>query len=496
MTPLERFREILQEPDLLTRLRDGVVGDGMMIPGPKGDVPLLYADYTASGRAVDLVEQFIAGQVLPFYANSHTEGSYCGSLMTRLREEARHEIARITGCDDGCRVVFAGAGATAGLNRLVSVLMLPERVAAGEKVVVLVGPYEHHSNLLPWRESGAQVIEIDEAAEGGPDLDGLVRSLSDHANADLLIGAFSAMSNVTGISPDIDDVTRLLKRHGALAIWDYAGGGPYLPMTMGTGAVAKDAIVFSGHKFVGGPGASGVLVLRDGIARRTTPSLTGGGTVRYVSQWSHLYSSDLVAREEAGTPDVIGNIRAALCLMTKEALGQDWIATRNLALRDRALAVWRDNPLIDLLGNPAAHPQVPLFAFRVRDGRGGFLPYQVFTRMLSDLRGIQARGGCACAGPYGHRLLHIDRARSERIRQGILDGAPVEKPGWVRLNLSYVLSDAKADAIITGLDELARQAPALARNYDWDPLTGRVTWARETPADPAPHSAATAPEVV
>jgi selenocysteine lyase/cysteine desulfurase len=349
-------------------------------------------------------------------------------------------------------------------------------VRAGRKVVVLVGPYEHHSNLLPWRESGAEVIEIGEASEGGPDLGHIEAALAENAGADLRIGAFSAASNVTGIITRTDEVTRLLKHHGALAIWDYAGGAPYLPLSMAARSdAAKDAVVLSPHKFPGGPGASGLLIVRNEIAATDRPTAPGGGSVRFVSPWTEDYSPSLVAREEAGTPNVVGDIRAALVLLVKEALGQDLIDARNEALLSRALAKWRDNPFIDILGNMAA-PRLPVFSFRVRDGRGGYVHHQLFTRMLSDYCGIQARGGCACAGPYAHRLLGIDEKRSSELLQAIRSGREIDKPGWVRLNFSYLLGDDQAGSIMDGVDGLSRSAADYASNYDFDSRTARFTF--------------------
>ena len=336
---------------------------------------------------------------------------------------------------------------------------IPALLATGGSAVVLVGPYEHHSNLLPWRESGALVLEIDEAASGGPDLAQLEATLRAHKAADLVVGAFSAMSNVTGIVTDTDVVTRLLKRHGAVAVWDYAGGAPYLEMQMQTAPdAAKDAIVFSPHKFPGGPAASGVLAIRDSLIRRDSPTLPGGGTVAYVSSATHVYLADVVAREEAGTPNTVGDIRAALVLLIKEAVGQDWITARNAELRAQALAVWQHNPGLQLLGNLSARETMPIFAFRPRDAKGELICHHEFTRLLSDISGIQARSGCACAGPYGHHLLEVSASRSGEILAEISAGHAVDKPGWVRVNLSYLLSDDKARAIIQGIDDLARNA--------------------------------------
>lgn len=474
MSPLDEFARSLRRPDLRAWIRAGLIGDDVEIDGPYGRKPLLYADYVASGRALVQVEDFIRDRALPYYANSHTRASFCGAYTTRLREAARAEIARITGADNGCSVIFTGAGTTAGINRIVGLLDLPAMARAGRRAVVLIGPYEHHSNLLPWRESGAETIEIPEGPQGGPDMDALEAALRAAEGAELAVGAFSAASNVTGIVTDVDAVTRMLKRHGALAIWDYGCGGPYMPMEMKCGTdVARDAIIYSSHKFPGGPGASGVTVIRQAIVRRDTPTLPGGGTVSFVSPWGQVYSGNLSDREEGGTPNVTGDIRAALVMLVKEALGQDWLSDRQEALRRRALAVWSRNPRIEMLGLANARAALPIFSFRVRDGQGGLIHHQLFTRLLSDLYGVQARGGCACAGSYAHRLLGLGRRDSDATIAALAEGRETEKPGWVRLNLSALMGDEKVDMIIQAVDKLAFDAPDYVADYGVDTGTAR-----------------------
>lgn len=482
MPNLDDFIATLRNvPDLHDRIRAGLIGEDVQIEGPFGPRPLIYADYVASGRALRQVEDFIRDHVLPYYANTHTQASYCGQYMTRMREAARAEIARMVGADAETSVIFAGSGSTAGINRVVGLLDLQGLVAAGQRAVVLSGPYEHHSNILPWRETGAGVIEIGEAATGGVDQDHLKQALQRAQGAALIVGAFSAASNVTGILEDVDGVTRILRAHGALAIWDYGCAGPYCAMDMKSGTDAqKDAIVFSPHKFPGGPGTSGVAVIRDTVARRATPTLPGGGTVSFVSPWGHVYSDSLTAREEGGTPNVIGDIRAALVMLVKQALGQGWLDARQKDLRARALRVWRSNDRIELLGVPQADA-LPIFSFRIRDGQGGLVHHQFFTRLLSDLYGIQARGGCACAGPYGHRLLGVGRAESDATIDALARGEETVKPGWVRLNLSALMTDTKVDLIIEAVDNLARIAPDYMSRYQVDERTARfnATYAPE-----------------
>ncbi|MBU2961538.1 aminotransferase class V-fold PLP-dependent enzyme [Citreicella sp. C3M06] len=473
MAPLDDFAHSLDRPDLPEWLQAGLIGDNATIDGPFGPKPLIYADYVASGRALAQVEDFIRDRVLPYYANSHTQASYCGAFTTKLREAARAQIADMVGAGAGYSVVFAGAGSTAGLNRLVMLLDLAGIAARGGRPVVLVGPYEHHSNLLPWRESGAEVIEIAEAAQGGLDMADLEAQLRAAQGAEIIVGTFTAASNVTGIVTDTDAVTRMLKRHGALAIWDYGCAGPYTRMDMAQGSDAqKDAIVLSPHKFPGGPGASGLMILRDAIARRSTPTLPGGGTVSFVSPWGHRYSSSLADREEGGTPNVLGDLRACLAMMVKQALGQDWLDTRQAALRAKAEAVWTGNPHLELLGQPGAQA-LPIFSFRVRDGQGGLVHHQFFTRLLSDVYGIQARGGCACAGSYAHRLLGLGKAESEETFARLERGEETAKPGWVRLNLSALMSDAKVEIIIAAVDKLAREANSYEASYTADRATAR-----------------------
>ncbi len=261
----------------------------------------------------------------------------------------------------------------------------------------------------------------------------------------------------------------MVKAAGAKMIWDYAGAGPYIPVSMSPAAGAEiDAVVISPHKFIGGPGASGILIVRrDGVATNN-PTWPGGGTVKFVSPDTHDYSASLEAREEAGTPNVVGDIRAALAFIVKHAIGLEEIERRNRALTRRAFAAWKAVPQLELLGLQEPD-RLPIFSFRIRNGKGGYVHQQLVTRMLSDRFGIQARGGCACAGPYVHRLLSIDAAHSEQIRQAILAGEEIEKPGFTRLNFSVLLSDEKVKYILDCVTQLAADAPAFEADYDFDP---------------------------
>ncbi|GHA35499.1 aminotransferase class V [Devosia pacifica] len=456
------------EGDVFSSIANGLIGKGITVPGPFGPHTMIYADFVASGRALQQVEQFVTESVLPWYSNTHTEGSHCGAVMSNLRRQARALIADEIGAGPEHAVIFAGSGATAGLNKIVALL------DAGADTTVLIGPYEHHSNILPWRESGAHVVEVPEAAEGGPDLDCLEQTLAT-LHGRRVIGAFSAASNTTGILTDTVAVTRLLKAHGALAVWDYACAGPYVPIDMGAGDDAKDAIVVSPHKFVGGPGASGLLAIRRDCIVRDTPTTPGGGTVRFVSPWGELYNEDPVAREESGTPNVIGDIRAALAFAVKAHAGAERIAERNAELTKMAFDAWQNTKGLGLLGHPDAD-RLPIFSFTVTTPEGETVHPQLVTRLLSDLYGIQARGGCSCAGPYGHRLLDIDQPQSEQMLTAILDGREIDKPGWTRINLSWTMSDADVAQILEAVKTLPEESARHAHLYTVDPATARAVY--------------------
>lgn len=465
---LEAFRGTLthgSETGRSQRFNDDLIGNDALVDGPFGPHQLVYADYVASGRALGAVERFIMEKVLPFYANSHTEASYCGAFMTGMRHAARRLIAEQCGATGEHAVIFAGSGATAGLNRLVHLF---EISTSPTRARVIIGPYEHHSNILPWRESGAEVVQIGEATSGGPDLAQLDVALSGSADRPTYC-SFSAASNVTGILSDVTEVSSRAKAAGARIIWDYAGAGPYVPIDMEPAKGIKiDAVALSPHKFIGGPAASGVLIVRRDAVSASKPSWPGGGTVKFVSRRAHDYADRIESREEGGTPNVIGDIRAALAFLVKEAIGTATFSNRNAQLATRMLEAWRNDDRIEILGNTEA-ARLPIISFRLRDGRGGYVHHQLVTTMLSDRFGIQARGGCACAGPYAHDLLAIDDNESEDIRVAIAGGNEAMKPGFVRLNISVLLPDSKVDYIFDAVRRLATDALDFVDRYSLDP---------------------------
>jgi len=334
--------------------------------------------------------------------------------------------------------------------------------------VVFIGPYEHHSNELPWRESVAQVVTIPEDPDGRIDLDVLRGRLEEYADRPLLIGSFSAASNVTGIVSDTHAIAELLHAHGALSFWDFAAAAPYVEIEVngaqGRPESYKDAVFISPHKFIGGPSTPGVLVARRELFRNRVPEVPGGGTVSYVNADEHRYLDDPTHREEGGTPAIIESIRAGLVFQLKEAVGADLIREREERLLRRALDAWNAEPTIEVLGNQEAE-RLSIVSFVVRTPSGRFLHHNYVVALLNDLYGIQARGGCSCAGPYGHRLLGIDPERSHAFEREISGGCEGIKPGWVRVNFNYFVSDTVADYVVEAVTQVARHGWRLLGDY-------------------------------
>jgi selenocysteine lyase/cysteine desulfurase len=347
--------------------------------------------------------------------------------------------------------------------------------------VVFVGPYEHHSNDLPWRESIADVITIPEDADGHVDLVALETALLATAHRRLRIGSFSAASNVTGILTDVRAVSALLHAHGALAFWDYAAAAPYVAIDVAPSGVGPhgdrdhlDAVFLSPHKFVGGPGTPGVLVARRALFANAVPAVPGGGTVAYVNAVEHRYLEDVEQREEGGTPDIVGAIRAGLAFAVKAAVGTDLIASREEALTRYAISAWEQEPNLEVLGSHSAE-RLSIVSFVVRHGRGRYLHHDLVVAILNDLLGIQARGGCSCAGPYGHRLLGIDLDRSHAFERVLSTGCEGIKPGWVRVNFPWAISDEVARFLVEAVRLVARDGWRLLDDYRFEVATGRWT---------------------
>ncbi|MCH9685011.1 MAG: aminotransferase class V-fold PLP-dependent enzyme [Deltaproteobacteria bacterium] len=440
---------------------------------------MFYADLTATGRYLHFVERWIQ-RIRPFYANTHTAVSSTGRITTALREKAREVVARAVraGADDV--VLFTGAGATSAINKLVGLLGLrideplerqyglSANIPAGERPVVFIGPYEHHSNELPWVESVADVVEIGLDESGRIDIVDLQRKLFAHADRPLKVGTFSAASNVTGVLSDVAEIARVLHRGGAFACFDYAAAGPYVPIDMHPAdpEARIDALFLSTHKFVGGPQASGLLVAHRDLFRTTRPERPGGGTVSYVSgsgRDSIDYVERLDEREEGGTPSIIGDVRAGTAFLVREMIGAERIREHEVLLARRALERLSKHPRIHLLG-PHDIERLAILSFNIED-----LHHDLVSALLDHLFGIQNRAGCSCAGPYGHRLLGIDRETSERYRKLIRRGIDGIKPGWVRVTIPFYANEHDVEFLLSAIEFVADYGRAFVPRY-------RLSW--------------------
>jgi len=478
---------------LIDTIRSSVIGGSEMVDGPFGPRPVVYADYTASGRSLSFIEEYITDVVLPLYANTHTESSGTGLQTTRFREDARAIVADCLGATDEHAVLFCGSGSTGAIAKMVGVLGLripsvledryglSDHILADDRPVVFIGPFEHHSNELPWRESIADVITIDEDHDGHVDLEQLEAELQRYKNRPRLIGSFSAASNVTGIVTDTVAVSSLLHRYGAIALWDYAAAAPYVDIDMGSptdGDGYLDGIFISPHKLIGGPGTPGLLVARKDLFVNRVPDVPGGGTVAFVNPNEHDYLADVEHREEGGTPDIVGAIRTGLIFQLKESVGLDEIKAREDRFVRRAIAKWDEHPNLMILGSLDAE-RLSIVSFVVRDTVGGdapvdgrFLHYNFVVSVLNDLFGIQSRGGCSCAGPYGHRLLGIDLDQSHEFEREIARGCEGIKPGWVRVNFNYFIDDDTFDYVVDAVSLVADEGRKLLPYYRFEPDTG------------------------
>ncbi|ETK76739.1 hypothetical protein F441_17268 [Phytophthora nicotianae CJ01A1] len=474
-----------QAVDLITR---NVVGRQTLFESPFGSRVLCYADFTASSKPLQCVEDYLNREVMPLYGNTHTTTSITGLQTTCFRHEARQIVAqavnaKITGRGAEDCVLFTGQGSTSAINKLVQALGLQQfsiNALPDQKPVVFVGPFEHHSNLLPWRESAAEIVTIPENEHGQMDLKALETQLQMYAARPLKIGAFSAASNLTGVLADVDAVSALLHQHGALACWDYATCAPYVNIDMNPVVtdetrrpfVYKDAVFISGHKFIGGPGSPGVLIVKKRLLTNAVPTVPGGGTVFFVTENDHRYLSNRAEREEGGTPDILGSIRLGLAFELKQRVGTKNIMILERRNVQRVRESLQQNKNIVLLGRQdSAVEQIPVFSFLVRFG-DRFLHYNFVCALLNDLFGVQTRGGCQCAGPYATRLLGLARRDVLALESALIDKKEMLRPGFTRMSFPYFMSDAELEYVLSAVNFVATDGWKFLPQYKFNHKSG------------------------
>jgi selenocysteine lyase/cysteine desulfurase len=492
-------------------LRQQIVGVDSTFETPFGERLMSYCDYTASGRCLKFVESYLQG-LQRIYANTHTEDDITGRSMSQLLHEAEESIKKSVNAGPDGRIIACGTGATGAIDKLqqlVGVALPPatrknicdiladsdSKVSCEDvgdlfhnsQPVVFIGPYEHHSNEISWRESLATTVQVRMDAGGNIDLAHLEELLRDPAYQNRTrIGSFSAASNVTGMRSDVRSISSLLHAHDAIACFDFAACAPYVEIDMNPEPVGDedpsiDAIFISPHKFLGGPGSSGVLVFNERIYDRDLPpTVSAGGTVDYVGMNGQDFIGRIEEREKAGTPGVLQTLKAGLVFQIKDRVGVDFINQREHELTARAFDRWSEEEGIEILGNPDPAQRVGIMSFNIKSSVGGYLHHKFVTALLNDLFGIQSRAGCSCAGPYGHRLLGIDDDTSELYRGAVRHGYCGMKPGWCRVGLHWVMDDPEADYVIDAVLFIARHGHLFLNLYDFDLCSGTWTHKHES----------------
>lgn len=454
------------------RFRKHIIGIDHTYISPYGRQKIIYADWIASGRMYGPIERAMTEKFGPFIANTHTEASETGTLMTNAYHLAHRLIKEHVNAGPNDVIITAGSGMTTVINKFQRMLGL--RVCGelsgksclkdAERPVVFLSHMEHHSNHTSWFETIADVVQL----QPGPglliDLNELRTQLEKYKDRKLKIGSFTACSNVTGIETPIHQMARLMHEYGGVCVADYAASAPYTDINMHPGDPMEklDAIMFSPHKFLGGPGSSGVLIFDAAFYNSKVPDNPGGGTVEWTNRWGeYKYTDDIEAREDGGTPGFLQAIRTALCIDLKNQMGTENIRKREEELLDILMEGIRSIPDTHILANNVDE-RLAVVSFYF-----SHIHYNLVVKLLSDKFGVQVRGGCACAGTYGHFLLNVDYDKSHAITEKINTGDLSDKPGWIRISLHPTMTVKEVKAIVNALKQIRENHEKWAEDYDY-----------------------------
>jgi len=483
-------------------LKNELIGRNFKFETPYGKRLLTYADFTASARGLNFIEKYLL-EIQKSYANTHTEDDMTGEVMTKILHKSEEIIKNHLNAGENSFVIPAGTGATGAIEylaKIVGIYIPPASKKTIDNIIkdyfkndkgiddiisesedylkyvpaVFIGPYEHHSNILIWEEGMAELVEIGLKSDGAVDLDELKVKVSDKKYKDRLkIGSFSTASNVTGIITPVFETARILHENNAYACFDFAACAPYIEINMNKSSKEFfDAVYLAPHKFLGGTGSSGILVINERIYDTTLPpTVSGGGTVSYVSPYAYDYIDNVELREMAGTPGILQIFKAALVMELKDIIGMDKIRAKEKYYTGKVLNKLKSIENIEILGPSDEKNRLPIFSIKIKH-RDKYIHPKFAARLMNDLFGIQTRAGCACAAPYGHRLLDISKETSNIFRHFIKEGITSIKPGWIRFNIHYIMSENEVDFICGAIEFIAKYGYLFLAEYTVDLKSG------------------------
>jgi selenocysteine lyase/cysteine desulfurase len=457
--------------------RKNIIGHDLVHSINGNEQSIIYADWTASGRLYKPIEDYISNFLGPYVANTHTETNLTGSAMTHAYHDAQSIIKRHVNACDNDILITAGAGMTSVINKFQRILGLriPERMQEqvqfeeNDKPVVFITHMEHHSNQTSWYECDVTLEIIEPDAQGLPSTEHLILLLEKYQHRKVKIGSFSACSNVTGIKTPYFQLAEIMHNYNGLCFVDFAASAPYVDINMHPENPSQclDAIYFSPHKFLGGPGSSGVLIFNKALYKNKVPDHPGGGTVTWTNPWGmHSFFNNIEMREDGGTPGFLQCIRTALAIKLKDEMGVEKITAREQELTAYVMGELSKNKNVIML-EPNIKERLAIVSFYVVN-----VHYNLVVRLLNDKFGIQTRGGCSCAGTYGHILLNVDQGTSQKITEQIDSGNYTAKPGWIRASFHPTTSNSEAHYIVNAINELTNNINSWRDEYRFNPALG------------------------
>lgn len=471
-----------------SKFRNHIIGIDQEFESPFGNKRIVYTDWTASGRLYRPIEEKLTNKFGPFVANTHTETTVSGTAMTIAYHEARHIIKRHVNAGTDDILITDGSGMTGVVNKFQRILgmKVPEnlqqftRIPAENRPVVFVSHMEHHSNQTSWLETIADVIVVPACKKGLFCLDTFASLLEQHKDRRLKIASVTSCSNVTGIKTPYYEIARLMHRHNGVCFVDFACSGPYVDIDMHPedAECYLDAIFFSPHKFLGGPGTSGVLVFNKKLYRNMVPDHPGGGTVSWTNPWGeHKYIDNIEDREDGGTPGFLQTIKAALAINLKEEMGVGNILEREREIVNYVFSQLENVESLNILAGQHKD-RLGVVSFYING-----LHFNLGVKLLNDRFGIQTRGGCSCAGTYGHYLLHVNQEQSHYLTDKISQGELLEKPGWIRMSIHPTATNDEIAFVCKSIRELAQNHKEWALDYSYNKNTNEFTHKDAKPSE-------------